>query len=552
MRVLRLPVKFLFPSLVVVILAVLVSGVVSPELSLQRGFLNTVQAATDLDVAVGSSEILSGFSYVRVDANMSGSVPRNDGSEGTYNVPLTFFYPLNSRNCNDAGIVDVVNSVLYETFPDQPPPPLFPFASLLLGDDFIFGAERGGYVYAQVRWNKLVIERLADPTVHIEEGTDGYFIIRDASRFLRNPSQYLTGPAPSMPCAVSDVLSFGYSQTGQLLRSFYFKGLNAELADGDTFDDGLVFEGSIHAVGGASCRELVDEEPWYSYSMENCEGATPASEGKVFNINTETDVQILGGWRARGKRKDKNHYRNYEIAGSSHLPFSLFNLVGFGLRPEGPEQNYADLAPVFRAMMQNLYDWVKSDIDPPGDAEIEGRVGKLDSSLFSNLSWGSHEREVFKTKLGIDGNALGGIRLVHVRTEGMKKTEIGGPLGLYRGAECFNDPTDSDYILQCSEGLSEAFEDFSPFGVPAPDDAGFFDTAIYALNGGAFKPYTEGDLTLCQDFYPDRDAYLTAVTKAAEAATDERWILPEEVDQTVFEAEMKADEFGGCVPPPSP
>ena len=103
----------------------------------------------------------------------------------------------------------------------------------------------------------------------------------------------------------------------------------------------------------------------------------------------------------------------------------------------------------------------------------------------------------------------------------------------------FNDPTDSDHIRQCSEGLGGFF---------TPDAAGFFDTAIYALNGGVFKPYTEGDLDSCQDFYPDRDAYVTAVTKAAEAAADERWILPEEIGQLVSEAESKADLFGGCVP----
>ena len=193
--------------------------------------------------------------------------------------------------------------------PDDPLfPSLFPFASPLLGDDFIFGAEHGGYVYAQAHWNKLVIERqrrartLVDKTIHIGKGTDGYHILKDASRFLRNPSPYLTGQVPSMPCAVSDVLSFGYSQTGQLLRSFYMRGLNTELAGSADFDDGLVFEGSTHALAGASCRKLTDEEPWYSYSMENCEGATPASQGKVFNINTESDVQILGGWEARAKK----------------------------------------------------------------------------------------------------------------------------------------------------------------------------------------------------------------------------------------------------------
>ena len=82
---------------------------------------------TDLSVVVVSTQILSDFDYVEAEATLIGEVRRDDSSEGTYKVPFTFFYPLEPEQCNDAGIVDVVNSVFYETFPfvGTPDDPLF-------------------------------------------------------------------------------------------------------------------------------------------------------------------------------------------------------------------------------------------------------------------------------------------------------------------------------------------------------------------------------------------------------------------------------------------
>jgi hypothetical protein len=42
----------------------------------------------------------------------------------------------------------------------------------------------------------------------------------------------------------------------------------------------------------------------------------------------------------------------------------------------------------------------------------------------------------FVTKLGEDGNALGGVRLPHVRTTLPSGARVGGPLGLYPPRLC--------------------------------------------------------------------------------------------------------------------
>jgi hypothetical protein len=473
--------------------------------------------------------------YLQVEGVMSGNVVRDDGSQAEYRVPVTLVYPEDAARCRGDALVDVINSVFYETFDfagtEQDPffPSLIPGARLLMGEDFL---RSRGYVYAHAQWNKLVIERqreagtLSDQTLTIDRGTDGYVILRDLSDFLRRPAQLFVGPV-APPCAAHDVVAFGGSQTAMLLRQFYFAGMNTALASASTFDDGKVFEGSLQFLPGGRCRALSDERPWFSYSFEHCGGATPEAQGKVIVINAETDLQIAGGWKARpdGGAAD---YRVYEIAGAPHIPTPFIPLKLVGLREEeAAEQNYVEMAPVLRAMAEHLRGWIEAGSAPPLSVFLKGRVARLAAPLFSTASWGSDTPLAFVTKLGEDGNVLGGVRLPHVRTTLPNGVRIGGPLGLYRGTECGTDSTESTYISSC--GLSG-------------------DVNIYNMAGGTFTPYPEVDVGLCSVFYPTHRSYADAITEAAEHAVAERWILLEEVESIVAAAEQKALEFPGCVP----
>jgi len=317
-----------------------------------------------------------------------------------------------------------------------------------------------------------------------------------------------------------------------LLRQFYMAELNTGLATSPAFDEGLVFEGSIHAVPGSHCRSLSNDNPWFSYSFKGCGGETPSEQGKVITINTETDVQIIAGWKARphNGNKARGHYRVYEIAGTSHLPTPLFPLKAVGIRPDvGQEQNYADTSPVFRAMTLHLQNWIDGSDEPTQSAFIRGRTRQLDTPLFSSNSWGSDRKQVRIMKLGADGNALGGIRLPHVQTVLPDDQRIGGPLGVYRGTECSNDPTQRDFVLNCELG-------------------GDFD--IYNMAGGTFKPYKDLDTGICSTFYDSHETYINRVRNAAERAAAKGWVLDQEVDALVLVAELKALEFPECVPDP--
>jgi hypothetical protein len=271
---------------------------------------------------------------------------------------------------------------------------------------------------------------------------------------------------------------------------------------------------------------LTDQSPWYSYSYNNCGGATPKSQGKVITFNTETDVQIINGWKARSENSSaQKYYRLYELAGTSHIPSTLFPLKLVGIRTsEMAEQNYVDTGPVLRAMVEHLREWIEGSGEPPVSEYLQGKVDRLTTPLFTDQSWGNDNQQVYLLRLGIDGNALGGIRLPHLRTVLPSGNVIGGPLGFYRGVECNTDPTQSSFILNCQ--ISG-------------------DANIYNIVGGTFIPYASGQ---CAAFYDGYETYLNEVMDAVAHAVVQGWILPEEADSIIALAAQKSQDFPGCVP----
>lgn len=279
---------------------------------------------------------------------------------------------------------------------------------------------------------------------------------------------------------------------------------------------------------GTRCRSLSDVPPWYSYTDRECGSETPSDQGKVIVVNSETDVQLLGGWKARASRSNVSHYRAYEVAGASHIPTTYLPLKAAGLRPsELPDQNYVNTQPVFRAMMEHLSRWASASKTPPDSAYLGGHVAKLDVPLFSSSSWGTDELLVFLPHLGNDRNTLKGLRLPHLRTELPGGKSIGGPLGFYRGVECGNDETVYDFLVGCE--LSG-------------------DPAIYNMAGGSFIPYAPDHSDPCESLYPTSDAYSEAVEDAALYASNNGWILEEDVASVVAAAVDAASIYPGCLP----
>jgi hypothetical protein len=102
-----------------------------------------------------------------------------------------------------------------------------------LGDDFLFG---NGNAYVSVIWDKHAVEALSNGT--IASPTDGWTILRDAATLARNPSKFLPVGEGGAPVS-GKVIAYGYSQSGEVLRSWYFNHLNRQTGS-DTFDGSLI------------------------------------------------------------------------------------------------------------------------------------------------------------------------------------------------------------------------------------------------------------------------------------------------------------------------
>jgi len=331
-----------------------------------------------------------GKAYREVDARMEGSA-----AGGAYAVPVTIAFPKEAFDHNGFAIVDVVNTHTVGNeqwvLGGQP----FPLARFHMGDDFLFGT---GNVYVGIMWDKKTVDMLGNGT--IATPADGYTILRDAAMLARNPADYLSADAGIAP-ASGKIGAYGFSQTGGLLRGWYFDHLNSQ-------GGGQAFDGALIGGAGGACYDLNTSE-W-----KGCDGAV-ADGGKVISLLPETDVE-WGGYAERGEHPD---YRVVEIAGVSHIPAPAADFRGHGM----PEQNPVGFGPVVRAALVNLQAWLNGT-EPPPSIAIE--LSDATPRDFDGASVRSAARDA-------DGNAQGGVRLPHMPAvlEGGKKA--GAPLGQYTG-----------------------------------------------------------------------------------------------------------------------
>ncbi len=423
----------------------------------------------------GTMGTFGGREYVWATGDMEGTVTRADGTTGRYRVPITLMYP--DRDPNGFGFVDVVNSADFHAYTEQTAP--FGGRKIYYVGDIIFSdyLRREGYVYLAVQWSRMVTEELGAEYGMIEDGRDGYEIIKDAARFLRDPS-VLHSDLSFAPEPVAWTIAFGQSQTGSLLLEFMRRGDNREANDEAIYDG--IFAG-VH-VG---CLVLNNDStprpppgptiPRFS-ALELCDDPLP-SDGKFISLLTESDV---AGFQSHLTRHDSPNFRQYEMAGVAHISPEIASLRQMGAR----RQNPVGFRPVFKAKLHNLAEWIKSDKLPPAPKYLEGAIDPDGSMAYATDA---------------DGNVKGGIRLPHMPTELPNGQTVGAPLGVYAGL-------DPDY-------------DYSN---------------PYPWIGGTFEPFSPEELARR---YPGREDYVRRVEGAAAALLADRFILEEDYQAYVAAAQ---------------
>ena len=329
-----------------------------------------------------------GRPYQRYDGRMEGSAPG-----GSYSVPVTALLPTKPSDGNGFAVVDVLNTVAVGKDTVLGPDPL-PLARHHIGEDYLFGT---GHAYVGVLWDKAAAEALGAGT--IAQPGDGYAILADAAELARAPGRHI--PAAASGAAPLKVVAFGFSQTGAVLRDFYFSHHNS--AGGTP-----VFDAAIVGGAGGACFRVA------TLSWDGCEGPL-ADGGKVISVLAEGDAQMAGGWE-RGENPD---YRFIEVAGVSHIPATIDDFRSRGL----PEQNPIGFEPVMRAALANVEAWLGGTEPPPS---IALQLSDAASTKLNDI-------EIVPLAVDGDGNALGGLRLPHMAGVTSDGRPAGAPLGRYGG-----------------------------------------------------------------------------------------------------------------------
>ncbi len=391
--------------------------------------------------------------YREVQVQMKGSAPG-----GPYAVPVTLAFPKQAADHNGLAVVDIINTstVGNKAFVLGGGPR--PLARLHIGEDFLFGT---GNAYVAVLWDKKAVETLGSGSVAAP--ADGYTIIRDAAALARMPSKHLAADAGTAP-ASTRIVAYGYSQTGGLLRGWYFDHHNMQ-GGMPVFDAGLV------GGAGGSCYDLVKSD-W-----KDCRGAL-ADGAKIIAFSSQTDVE-WGGDAERGENPD---YRTIEIAGVSHIPSAHSDFRKLGM----PDQNPVGFRPVIRAGFANVQAWLSGQL-PPASTAIE----------LSDTAPRSFEGSPVRAAASdADGNAKGGLRLPHMPSlvDGKK---AGAPLGEYTGFAW--DYAKANFFFT----ISGTFKPFPPDKLKQlyPDHTAYVDAVAAAAEDLAAKRYILRE---------DADAYIAA------------------------------------------
>jgi hypothetical protein len=264
---------------------------------------------------------------------------------------------------------------------------------------------QNGFTHMAIQYSKAVTDFMGETPPEgrsrgqlsygrIERAADADEIVRDAARWLRDPSS-MEGDAPAVP-AHEQVIAYGLSGPGYFLRQYVSSGKNA----GKEIDAFF-----LHAVGAKSL-EMIDDpadcpegamcvaSPRF-FHWFTAPGVPATKDAKVLAVDSQSDLEFNDGALAREAGADDPNYVRWEVAGAPHVPLFAMDLTTLG----APEQNPMDWSPIWRSGFHYLDRWVKQGTPPPTAPLIEGRMEETENG------------QLWEAALDEFGNPLGGIRL---------------------------------------------------------------------------------------------------------------------------------------------
>jgi hypothetical protein len=440
-----------------------------------------------------------------------------------------------------------------------------------IADDACVWLEGG---FAPGRFYEIVYRTSTCPVV----GT-GLLAVRDCVSFLHGADA-----DAGNPCAgrIDRCYGYGVSQTGRFLRHFLYLGLNLDE------DRRQVFDGLLPRVAGARRGQFN-----HRYAQPSQQNTPDFGHLMPFAMNEQTDPETgitdgllrrqreSGGvpriiatnsgaeyWRGdgsllhtdiKGERdlEPPAELRVYYMAGTQHtrgsLPLTSTN--GNEGASGTNDFNVIDYAPLLRAALVNLDDWVSGRLEPPAsvfprladgtavpvgevleafrrlgvsavpDAGRLKRLRRLDLGPDAQDGIGRYPPdagEAYTTYLPAvdsDGNELGGVRL----------PDVAVPLATYTGWNPREPATGGEGQI------------IDMLGSTLPFAATYEERR--SADGHVDPRPSIGER------YRDRDDYLARVRAAAESLAAQRYVLVEDVDLLVQTAGKRYDAFAAIEVP---
>src|ERR1700744_993501 len=311
----------------------------------------------------------------------------NERGRVPYSAKLVLIMPAAPLTGNGALLVDVPNrgrayaQALYNSPREAP----FMSGTFEQGTGFL---QDNGFSVSEVYWElgqgaDLPTFTDADGKTRYVEGV-GFAIVRDAADFFKHDAADTAGTLNPLRGAINRVLASGKSQDGRFLKTFLLNGFNMA-------GDRRVFDGMHVFVSGAGLLPILqtgtgpkssgDEAPTFAnpdfpgvndgpltigeiVAKVEARGEVPP---KMLLVSSTTDFYSLraslGRTGASGTADQPlpANVRMYDIAGGSHVRV-----------PAAPKctmpPGRLDWAPVSRALLSRLDDWVSRNAEPPASA----------------------------------------------------------------------------------------------------------------------------------------------------------------------------------------
>jgi len=393
----------------------------------------------------------------------------------------------------------------------------------------------------------------------------GYAVTRDAISFLRYEAADDAGNPNPLGTGISNAYGLGISSSGMYMRDWLYQGFNEDERGRKVFDGAWSHIGGAHRllmnVEFAQPNDYSRQDVWhdyisnsifpfgYSVTTDPITGRTdgilkrPATDPLLIVTDTSTEF-----WEFQGSLVNHDAFGN-EIPIPTNARAYLMSSLQHSVGPGGPPSrgscqqlsNPLANSPIYRALLDDLDDWVTRGIDPPENRYPRGRdlvPPDQGSTGFPNIP-------------GVTYTGL--LNELHVWDFGPEFGPIGGRMTLLPPLSVPN----TDYTLLVprvdqigndAPGVRSTFIEaptatYTGWNVRA---AGFREGEMCGLTGSYIplaasqaKRISLGDpRPSLEELYGDHDGYVRAVERAAIGLWSQRFALEEDVERLVTEAQQ--------------